>query len=92
MEKIIYKKEYDAPMFYSSDRTKNVKSYIEIRMYFHFKTGLYFSVSVPNISYYSRNIFKAILKIIEHESIGMSKYERIKQDIRKLKLDNKLYQ
>jgi hypothetical protein len=51
-------------------------------MYFNLKEGLRFNVTVPNMSCGDRNPFKAICKALEHESIGMAKYQQLKDDMR----------
>jgi hypothetical protein len=55
---------------------------VEIKLHFNFKEGLWFSVSAPNIGYGGRNPFKVLLRVLEHESIGMAKYNKIKEDSR----------
>ena len=80
--KTIYYKEYYSPVFYGYKPEHKVKSYVEIKIGFTLKHGLFFSVSVPNYSVSLNNPLKAILKALEHESIGMAKYEKLKEDIR----------
>lgn len=80
--KVLYYKEYTAPIAYGYDEKHKVKSYVKIAAHFDFKEFLRFSVQVPNFSYCTHNPFKAILRVLEHESIGMSKYQRMKEDIR----------
>ena len=81
--KTLYYKEYESPIAYGYEPQHKVKSYIEVKMYFDFKNGLRFCASVPNFSTTNRNPMKSILRAMEHESIGMSKYNRIKEDIRR---------
>lgn len=90
MRKIIYYKEYELPIAYGYKPEHKVKSYLEVMLHFDFKEGLRFSVSVPNFSTCCRNPFKAIFRAMEHESIGMSKYNRIKEDSRSCGLWQKL--
>ena len=90
MKKVLYFKEYESPVFYGYKPEHKVKSYIEITMYFDFKEGLRFSVCVPNTSWCHGNPLKAFLKILEHESIGMAKYNKLKEDIRHQGLDHNL--
>lgn len=79
--KILLRKEYKSPVQYDCTNT-DVESYVEICLHFDFKEGLRFSVSVPNMGYCSRNPFTAVLRVLEHESIGMAKYNRLKEDVR----------
>jgi len=90
MKKILYYKEYESPIFYGYKPEHKVKSYIKITMYFDFKEWLRFSVDVLNISCCYSNPIKAILRMLEHESIGMAKYNKLKKDIRSQGLDRKL--
>lgn len=83
MTKTLYYKEYESPIAYGHKPEHKVRSYTEINMYFDFKDGLRFCVSVPNFSTTYRNPFKAMVRAMEHESIGMSKYNRIKEDTRR---------
>jgi len=82
ISKTIYYKEYKAPVAYGCNG-EQVKSYVEVKSHFDFKEGLRFSVSSPNFSCCNHNIFKSMLKVLEHESIGMAKYDRIKDDSRR---------
>lgn len=80
--KVLYCKEYIAPIAYGYNEKHKIKSYVEVSVHFDFKEWIRFSVSVPNFSCCTHNPFKAILRVLEHESIGMSKYQRMKEDIR----------
>ena len=88
--KTLYYKEYESPIAYGYEADHKVKSYVEIKVGFDFREGLRFCVTVPNVSYTYHNPFKAIMKALEHESIGMSKYNRIKEDTRRCGLWKKL--
>jgi hypothetical protein len=59
-------------------------------MYFDFKEGLRFSVGVANMSSCYRNPFKAFIRTLEHESIGMAKYQQMKEDTRSCGLYKRL--
>ena len=48
-------------------------------MYFDFKEWLRFSVGAGNFGYCHRNPFKAFIRVLEHESIGMMKYDSLKE-------------
>lgn len=81
-EKELYYKEYTSPIAYGYRSTHKVESYVKIKMWFDFKEGLRFSVSTPIMSSCERNPIKAMLRVLEHESIGFSKYQRLKDDCR----------
>lgn len=87
ISKTLYYKEYISTIAYVND---DVLSYVKIQVHFDFKEGLRFSVAVPNYGCCKRNPFKAILRVLEHESIGMSKYQRLKDDCRDKGLWKKL--
>lgn len=82
MTKILYYKEYYSPVFWGYKPEHKVKSYIKFQIHFNLKDGLWFSATVPNFTCGDRNPFKSIMTILEHESIGMSKYNKLKEDIR----------
>lgn len=77
--KTLYHKEYSSPVAYAN---REVRSYIKVKMHFDFKEGLRFSASVPNFVCCTRNPFKAILIVLENQSIGYSKYQMLKEDCR----------
>ena len=79
-EKILFKKEAESPLAWRSD--KKAKICIEVIFFFDFKEGARFTVRAGNISACRRNPFKAFLRVLEHESIGMAKYDWLKEDTR----------
>jgi hypothetical protein len=88
--KILYYREYSSPIAYGYTMENKIKSYVKIQINFDFKNWLWFSVTIPNVAIGNRNIFKALLMALEHESIGMAKYNRIKEDTRRNGLWKKL--
>lgn len=83
--KTLYKNEYNCyPAWGSSEDATKIESYVKFNILFDFKEGLRFSISVPNFGYCARNPFKCIFEALEHESIGMSKYQRLKERVRKI--------
>lgn len=90
MKKVLFYKEYESPIAYGYKNEHKVKTYIKITIHFEFKNGLWFGVSVPNMGCGDRNPFKALIRALEHESIGMGKYQRMKDDTRSCGLYNKL--
>lgn len=92
IRKTLYYNEYESPIFWGSqngDNTK-VRAYFKLQLVFDLREGLRFVASVPNVSHCCRNPFKAICRVLEHESIGMAKYDRLKSRVRKLNLAKKL--
>ena len=87
-KKVLFYKEAESPLAWRSDYKAKTK--IESIMWFDFKEGLRFSVMAGNISSCERNIFKAIWRVLEHESIGMAKYDCLKEDTRSKGLWKKL--
>lgn len=77
--KTLYHKKYSSPIAYTN---YGVFSYIKVELHFDFKEGLRFSASAPNISFCQRNPFKAIFRVLEHQSIGYCKYQKLKEDCR----------
>jgi len=82
--KIIYEKHYTS----TSKWGKKIESYIRIERHFDFKEGLRYSVSVPNCCFCKKRLQDAMLWAMEHESIGMAKYESLKYQIERKKLWN----
>jgi hypothetical protein len=80
-KKILYYKEYESPIRYGYKPEHKVKSYVKITKIFDFKEGLRYVVTVPNVSYCYKKLKDAFLRVLEHESIGMAKYNRLKEDM-----------
>lgn len=80
MKKTLFYKEYESPIPWGTEEKHKVKTYLRIEMVFNLKDGLWFCITAPNISIGDRNIFKAFARIFEHESIGMQKYQQLKDD------------
>ena len=89
-KKNLFYKEYEAPIAYGYTAEHKVRTYIEVNMYFDFEQWLRFSVTVPNFSCCRHTPFKAFIRALEHESIGMVKYQYMKEDVRNCGLYNKL--
>lgn len=85
--KTLYENSYSCyPQWGSGDgnhpaANSPIHSYVELKLHFDFEQGLRFSCSVPNFACSHRNPFKAILRVLEHESIGMGKYQRLKDRV-----------
>ena len=86
--KTIFKKEYISKI--SKMEGRQIKTFIEIQVHFDFKEGLRYSVSVPNFCYCSRKLKNVFIRVLEHESIGMQKYNRLKEICTDKKLWNKI--
>lgn len=87
INKTLYYKEYSSPLAYGDGE---VKSYLKVELHFDFKEGLRFSATAPNIASCRRNPFGAIFRVMEHQSIGYCKYQRLKDDCRDQGLWKKL--
>jgi hypothetical protein len=79
--KILIHKEYSSPIKYGYELHHKVISYITITRHFSFKERLWYSVTVPNAGFGDRKLLNALTRAMEHESIGMAKYQRIKEDL-----------
>lgn len=75
MKKVIYERHYTS----ASKWGQKIESYIKIERHFDFKEGLRYSVTVPNFSCCKRKLQDAMLWAMEHESIGMAKYNGLKE-------------
>ena len=64
--------------------------YIVFKLVFSWKFGFSFVVQVMNKSFSYRNPFKALLAALESETIGMVKYDKLKERVRDIGVWNKL--
>ena len=80
IKKVLFSKNAESPLAWRSDR--KAKTRLEIVFYFDFKLGVRFRVNAGNISCCDKSLFKAFCKCLEHESIGMAKYDILKEDTR----------
>lgn len=80
-KKTLFYEEYESPIRYGYKPEHKVKTYIQIQRVFDLKEGLRYVVSVPNVSWCQRKLQDAWIRILEHESIGMAKYNRLKEDM-----------
>lgn len=74
--KTLFEKEYISK---KSKMDKEIKTYIQIQIHFDFKEGVRFSVAVPNFATCNKSLKKALIRALEHESIGMQKYNCLKE-------------
>lgn len=84
--KVIYEKHYTS----NSKWGQKIESYIKIERHFDFGEGLRYSVSVPNFCCCKKKLIDALLWAMEHESIGMQKYDRLKEVLYSKNLWNKI--
>lgn len=68
----------------------DLNCYIELNLFISIKHGFFFSVAVTNKVFSSRNPFKALLLALESETLGMAKYDKLKERVRDLDLWQKL--
>ena len=87
-KKILFEKYAESPLAWRNDF--KAKTRIKVTFYFDFKEGSRFTVEAGNVSSCKRNLFKAICFVLEHESIGMAKYDCLKSDTRAKGLWQKL--
>lgn len=91
MKKVLFYKEWISPIAWAySGNPERLEGYIEYAMWFDFKQGLRFSVSVPNYSICTRSPFKCLFIALERSDVGMGKYNRLKDRTRDLGLWRKL--
>ncbi len=68
----------------------DLQIYIEINLHIGFEHVFFFSVNVANKSFTSRNPVSALLAALESETVGMAKYDALKERVRDLDLWSKL--
>ena len=64
----------------------DLEIYIEINLHASLSRGVFFAVNVVNKSFCSRNPFKALIMALESETVGMAKYDKLKERVRDLGL------
>lgn len=79
-EKVLYRKNHDVHIAYETCEDEPIKTYVEIKMLFDFKSGLYFSVSNSNFSISGTNLLRIVGIALEKLNEGSLRYERIKED------------
>lgn len=84
LEKDIYYKEYTSNTHFNI----NAQSYVKIQRRFSFKSGICYVIDIPNIAYVGKNKSKTLLRALEHESIGMAKYNICKELLVKKEIKN----
>ena len=67
---------------YIDSGTSFIRSQNVYNMHFDFEEWLRFSVSVPDYACCDKNIFKALIKALEHSTVGYGKYQILKEDCR----------
>ena len=87
-KKVLFEKYAESPLAWRTDF--KARTHIKVTFYFDFKEGSRFTVEAGNVSSCKRNLFKAICFVLEHESIGMAKYDCLKSDTRAKELWQKL--
>jgi hypothetical protein len=70
--------------------TDDLEIYIEINLHVSFSRGFFFAVNVVNKSFCSISPFKALVMALESETVGMAKYDKLKERVRDLDLWRKL--
>ena len=78
IKKTLFRKEYKSPVAWGYKKEHEIIGYVEYNLWFDFKEGLRFSVSVPNSSFCSNNPFECLLRMVEQQNVGMLKYDEIK--------------
>jgi len=73
-----------------STKPDDLEIFIEINLHIGFEHGFFFAVNVANKTFTSRNPFSALLSALESETVGMAKYDKLKERVRDLDLWSKL--
>ena len=68
----------------------DIDVYIKFELVFSLRVGFMFSVSVMNKVFQHKNPFKALLVALESETVGMCKYDKLKERLRDMDLWSKL--
>ena len=79
-EKVLYRKEHNVHIAYGTCEDEPIKTYVEIKMLFDLKCGLYFSVSNSNFCISGHNLIRIVGIALEKLNQGSLRYERIKED------------
>ena len=93
MKIVLYRKSYVEPVAWGYGDDANlhaIRPYIEITFSIFYDRLPFFGVHVQNKSFSDLNIFKALLRALESETVGMAKYDRLKERCRDKGFWNKL--
>lgn len=80
IKKVLFSKNIEVPLAWRDD--KKAHTQIEVVFYFDLKLGARFRVNAGNVSFCDKSLFKAFCQCLEHESVGMAKYDNLKDDVR----------
>jgi len=70
--------------------TNDIQGFVEVSLLLNWTWIFCFSIEVNNKSFNYRNPFKALCLALESESVGMCKYQQLKERLRDKKLWQKL--
>ena len=90
MKFILARKKFYSPVAWGLEEGDGVNGEIVFALYLTIHTGFHFSVNTGVASFNGRNPIDCIMRAMEHENVGMLKYERIKERTRQNKTWQKL--
>lgn len=86
----LFKKHWESPVAWATEKTPIINGGIWYCLIFDFKNWLRFSCTSGNITACTRGPLKCIFHVLEHEGVGMAKYDRLKERVRENGLWNRL--
>ena len=90
MEITLFKKKFKSIVAWAVDEDDSIKGYVYFKLYFTRHTFFHFSVGVANKSFSGKNPLDCFLRALESESVGMAKYDVLKDRVRKIGCWNQL--
>ena len=84
MKLTLFKKHWDSPVAFEGPP---IQGLLEYKLIVDWR-GPRFTMTAGNISACTRGPLACIMHVLEHESVGMAKYDRLKEHLRDLKMWN----
>lgn len=84
MQFTLFRKELEFPPAWAHGENHVLHGSIYVTLHISRHKGFHFSVSVANKSFSDRNPIKALLRALESETVGMAKYDALKDRVRSM--------
>ena len=78
----LFSKKFSSNIAWGLSDKDKVDGYINFYLVINKQSLFYFSINVVNKSFNSRNPMECIFKAMESESVGMQKYNALKESVR----------
>ena len=86
----LLRKHFTSQVAWAVSEEDKVGGYIELHLYLTRETTFHFCCSVADKSFCGRNPIDCLLRALESESVGMAKYNALKERLREREMWRKL--